>query len=148
MHVLIALIVVVLVLVAWSWWYTNYRFGTTVVSMRDGEHGLFGCNVTDMVEVISATYTRPDGSSTNVADGLQRILNARKGFDFTVDSAALGQSAGGTLTFRYKCATAIPSSKAGFLVFPMTPCPVNDAEYGVDMSSPTAAGNVAWYWPR
>jgi hypothetical protein len=139
-------IVVVLILVIFAVWYAKYRYGTfTSDDLQDGTSVGIACN-SAKIALVSATYRRLDGTSADVTAALRKQLSESGVLDradFVVSGKMLGQPPGGYLSFRYRCAGSY-HGKAGFLPIPMTPCAVDDAEYGVDMTSRNAAGTVVW----
>lgn len=139
-----ALIVVTIIIIASMAWYYTYRFHTVLVpKMADGGTVAITCAAGRVVKIVSASYTNADGKAVDVAANLQKVLGALGGNSYTINGEALGQRAGGTLQFRYKCVAA--STKSGFLPQAVTPCgSLGDDHYAVDMSSRNAAGTVVW----
>lgn len=136
------LVVLAIVIIAALAWYYMYRFHTTLVSnAADGAVETLTCATGQSIKVVSAKYAPPGGGkSVDVKDKLQTLLPAGGG-QYTVSGAALGQTAGGTLTFRYKCTGS--STKAGFRPVPISTCgtPYED-HYAVDTGN--RYGTVAW----
>ncbi len=142
--ILIAVLVVIaVILIAVAAWYYAYRYHTILVpSTADGGTVSLSCQAGQAVKVVTASYTPPGEKAVNVAANLQTILNALSGASYTINGQALGQKAGGTLTFRYRCEGP---SKANFRPVPISTCgsPYDD-HYAVDMTGRNAAGTVVW----
>lgn len=143
---LAALLVVlaILVIAATAWWYA-YRRGTVLVSgVADGGTVRLTCQAGQTVKVVAARYAPPAAKAAKAADvtsNLQKLLAPGKG-NYTVSGAALGQPAGGTLTFRYRCQGP---ARDAFQPVPISVCgaPYDD-HYAVDMTGRNAAGTVVW----
>jgi hypothetical protein len=111
--------VLVFVVVASLAWYATGRLGTSVVA-GIGDGGSFNVRCANgAVDVVGAAYTPPGGAPADVTAALQRAVDAAAGGQVVVRSAALGQPAGGTLTFRYRCAALAAD---GFRPTPVSPC--------------------------
>ena len=137
------LVVLAIVLIAATAWYYTYRYGTTLVpSTADGGAVTLVCQAGQVAQVVAAAYTPPGASAVDVTSSLQSLLNSLSGTaTLTVSGALLGQPAGGTLTFRYRCGSM--GAKAGFRPVPISTCgSPRDDHYAVDMRG--AAGTVVW----
>ena len=143
---LIIVITAILIVFAASYYYRMVYHTYLVSGAADGATVALQCQKGQAVKVVWATYTPVGGSGADVAVELQAALAASSGGSFVVSAGALGQPAGGLLSFRYRCA-APPSGRAadGFRPVPITTCgsPYDD-HYAVDMSSRNAAGTVVW----
>lgn len=135
-------IVVTIILIASMAWYCTYRYRTTLVSQADGSTAKISCQ-TGQIKVVEASYAPSGGGkAADVTSALQTVLGALGGASYQINAAALGQPAGGVLTFRYKCAG---STKSDFRPVPVSTCgtPYGD-QYAVDMTGRNAAGTVVW----
>jgi len=108
---IIAVLIAAVILV---WWYYN-RYQTVLVpSTGDGGTISPVCLPGQAIQVVSASYTPSGGVPVDVRVPLQAAFTATAGSNkpYTISGVALGQKAGGTLTFRYKCTAN--STKSGF----------------------------------
>ena len=98
------------------WWWYNNRYQTVLVpSTADGGTITLTCPSGQAVHIVSASYTPPVGGvPIDVMVPLQAAFTATAGSNkpYTINGVALGQKAGGTLTFRYKCTASL--TKSGF----------------------------------
>ena len=137
------LVVLAIVIIAALAWYYMYRFHTTLVSnAADGASETLTCGAGQSIKVVSAKYTPKSGGTVDVKAALQTLLTAVSGGSYVVSGVALGQAAGGTLTFRYKCTGS--STKSGFRPVPVSTCgsPYEDHYASVDVGN--RYGTVAW----
>jgi hypothetical protein len=133
------LVVLATIIIAW---YYMHRFHTILVSnAADGAVETLTCATGQSIKVVSAKYAPPGGGNpVDVKEKLQTFFPVSGG-QYTVSGAALGQTAGGTLTFRYKCTGS--STKAGFRPVPISTCaPSYEDHYAVDTGN--HHGTVAW----
>ena len=120
-------VVAVIVLIVW---FAMNRAGTTGVSMMvDGAAVSIACNASDTIKIVKATYTPVSGKPVDVKVALQKAFPTPSGshinVEYTVNGVALGQTAGGKLSFRYKCVKG--PEKSGFHPVPVSTCGNNYA---------------------
>lgn len=95
--------------------------------MADGTVVSIACNASDTIEIVKATYTPVTGKPVDVKIALQKAFPTPSGslinvdnVKYTVNGVALGQTAGGKLSFRYKCVKG--PAKSGFQPVPVSTC--------------------------
>ena len=123
-----ALVVLLIVIISALAWYYKFRYQTTLVSEKDGSTVSIACGEGRAVKVIMAKYEPLSGPPVDVTDKLQVILSGSETTSYQISATSLGQLAGGTLTFRYKC-TKVPT-KSKFHPVPVDTCSLS-GEYGV-----------------
>jgi len=109
--------------------FAKGRAGLTSVSMLpDGTALTITCS--DAIKIVKATYTPVSGKPVNVTAALQKAFTALSSgpgniinvgsVTYTANGVALGQTAGGKLSFKYKC-VKVPT-KSGFNPIPVSTC--------------------------
>jgi len=109
------------------------RHGSTNVSMLpDGTTLTMTCSGSEAIKIVKATYTPVSGKPVNVTAALQKAITALSSgpgniinvdvdsVKYTANGVALGQTAGGKLSFRFKC-VKVPT-KSGFHPTPVSTC--------------------------
>jgi hypothetical protein len=141
------LIVVLLVIIAYATWHYVRQRGTLLVSnAADGSTVVLLCRAGQAADILWARYAPAHGKTADVTERLRAAFNMLRGLHYTVNAAALGQHAGGKLSFRYRCVdSARAGPRAHFRPVPISTCgtPYDD-HYAVDMTSRNAAGTVVW----
>ena len=84
------------------------RYDTYVVSdIMDGGTITISCADGQRIKVVTATYSPAVGEPVDVKEMLQKSLASNDSSNYTLRANTIGQSVGGTLTFRYRCVTPV-----------------------------------------
>jgi hypothetical protein len=118
-----------------------YTRKANTLNIKEGGTVTVTCGPGQIIKIVSAYYTPPNGKSVDVTGPLGQILTGTSGTtSYTVSGQDYGLPSGGELSFRYRCVAS--SSKSGF-----APLLADSAEVWPEESDKNSRGSddlVTW----